>query len=396
MENAINGSANDLNDNSQIDEARLEQEYLNSLPDDVRSLLYFEDLVWDITKYPENIQKAKELVPEFPPDYVQLLIQYITSITFLNYKQFADLFKETGNCRIKFDKGEAFACYLYAKKIITASDFANSAGGPHQNGLLRPISFYENPIKEGTIWYYIWKDDVAGVKNFFDEHISKNYPSQMTFVWNDNIFTLQCFAAYFNSVEVLKYFKENGFQLTFITFTFAIQGGAINAINYIQNNAPSIHWDSTTTIVAIQNHQNTLAKLSYNIVANHSQPILPSCAQCFNTASLLYFLHVKKRDINETNYRNLLSCTNIAKEKCHNTILTNYLMYLGGRPIQCIFQTPLNELASHFLASINNGLLEEDFEEEEGFNYEEEVEEEYEEDIQNMDPENLPREGDLY
>ena len=381
---------NILNENPTVDENLLEQQYMNNLPENMSSLLLFEDLVWDLPKFPENFQKASSMIHLFPPNYIQLLIQYIASTTFLGYKQLGDFFELTLPCLIKFDKNEPFSCYLLARKIISPSDFLSLSGPPRLNGLLKPISYYEHPIKENSIWYYVWKDDVAKVKQFFEEHISKHSVYAFTFSWNETlIFTLSSFAAYFNSLEVIKFLSTQDFKFTYHQFFYAIKGGSINAINFIQNNMPTIQWDYASTMVAIETHQNTLARLSYRIGDEHTRPILPICAHSFNTASLLYFLHVQKLEINEIDSSSIRTCTLIAKSECQNQILYDYLVSHGGK--EAVFIMPTGRL-DETEPYINPAPLLED-----EYNEEEMEEEEYFEDIvEIIDPNDLPHEGDLY
>ena len=360
---------------------------LESLPKSIKDLCLFEDSIWEIPKKPLIFNKVKDMISSYPKDYTQLLIQKVASRNIFGYKQLADIFQLTLPPLIKFDKTEPFSCYLYARKMIKAEDFI-SPGPPLKNGLFHPVSYFEEPVKPNTLWYHIWKNDVAKVQQFFEQKDKgPEYFFFFQLMWSSELFFYPTtFAAYCDSSDVLHYFSRNRVPPTITELEYAVKGGSFATLSLIMRDHPNL-WSQTGNDMlplAIQFHHRDIATLFYDRTRISSP--LPICVKNFNTSLFLYFLHNKQCNINDCFQPNENSFT-ITKNITMNTILHEYIVSLGG-------SEPKNDFD---LDQIFAGFAPNDYGYDEEEDEEEEVEEESFQLLDEHSPNpNYPHEGELY
>jgi hypothetical protein len=179
-----------------------------------------------------------------------------------------------------------FVCYLYLKGYIEQnmiSQFDN------------PSKLEElDPVKEGTLWYYILNDDL--------ENFDKVRPAdlqQMTekITVGKQQMNVIDFAAFCGSQKILDFLIGKNVAITFETAKFAISGGHKKAIERIQQAGFKV--DEKLLPVAIEAHQNDLAE---EIIQNYGvgETFLTTPIKSSNTTMFFSLFKYGKANLEET------------------------------------------------------------------------------------------------
>ena len=270
-----------------------------------------EDLCFSLTY--DSIEKVKKLMVEIDNKFLIRLILKVFFIRELNYKILGDLFalipiddyviNEVENCLSchHFHEVSPYS-YLYLRGIIKKLDdyrIISSDGS---------IDCYEHPIPENTVQYFMFYDDIQGFLNFCTVNaidFNQKLEIKVNSFYCDSIYS---FIFHYASINILKYFILNGFEIEQKYATIAIQSGNIEFIEFLISR--SLSFDNTIDI-AVNYHYNTIAKWIYENFRN--QISLPFCVTHFNTDFLFYLIEQGNYDID---YR-------IGNETCTDIAVTN-------------------------------------------------------------------------
>ena len=281
----------------------------------------FESLISNLSE--KNFDEVKELISNFLDTkiWLQKLIIKISFCHPLSYKIYGNLFELTGKPVIKFWCMDLFARYLYARGLIECDDF--DSNGPPSMQWLESITDYETPLKEDTLEYYIYTDNVqkfADIITSDDIDITESYP----FIINDyrfsNIASLTCFCG---SLKILKYLIINNVKITKQAILKAFRNGSEEVIEFLhQKGYPFTNCLET----AIRYHHNDIAKW---LVDNYNDKYFftPYCVVAMNTEMLLFFINALNKNINEQDLEKK-TCLHYAVMN-NDILLTKYLLLKG-------------------------------------------------------------------
>ena len=170
------------------------KEIYKELLREVKEKARFEEIIYHLTE--ENFEEAKALLPKYDPYYVQNLIYDEPGI--FNFKLKADLFALTGKLLIRVQSFRAFVIYLYLRGIIPEEVFKKQ---PVKEEDIESIEYYENPIKENTFAWIIWKDDQEKFAKFIAEKNVDVY-EQIDFEINGQPY----------GIDLVKYFLDTALE----------------------------------------------------------------------------------------------------------------------------------------------------------------------------------------
>ena len=302
----------------------------------IEDLVQFENLVFDCSE--ESLREASKLLQKFNKIYVQKLIQCVSFFRDLYYKQLANFFALTTPCEIKLFNRNYFAIYLYSRNLIKEDDLYN---GLYQSKYFEPQApdYYEFSPKDGSLEYYILKDDVT---NFVDTAIKESKMDELdctciTFEIAGMIYTQ--FICYCGSINIIKFMLFNDYVFSRDDIESVVKGGSEEAIELLQSNEYEFHGCFS---IAVKHHRNSVAKWLYQNYHSHIES-LPFYLQLFNTELFLYFFNQDPDIVNQTNQ---LHETSLHFASRNNSLtLVKYLLSKGAdKSIQCDVenQTPFD------------------------------------------------------
>ena len=294
----------------------------NFCDSDINKEIEFENLI--IESSYESIKKAKDFLNFFHPIWIQKFIQFESNKLPLKYKQLAEILQETGEILIKFDQSSNFSKYLYLKKIISLKNFPCDFKNSINFEINAPIEELESPLHENTLAYFISINDVENFLSFS----TLNSINLKTYVihLNDLYFMPLEYALFCGSIDIVKYFIINGFDISWYTLTKAVEGGSENIIELLSTKEYSFKGMLKN---AIEFHQNKIAKWLYENYED-STFTLPYCVKMFNTEMLIYFINECNRGVNELN-QNGQTCLH-QSVIIYDTITIKYLINKGINP----------------------------------------------------------------
>ena len=248
------------------------------ISEEMKYIILFENLVWK-SEF-QYFQILKDLIPKLKKEWIQPFIVYVSQYNLLSYKFLGDLFAESGNLSINLTSNPYFCDYLYTRKLIKEEDLFYRFEG----SIVKEISEYENPIKSGSLWDIIQRDDVNA---FTSELETKeiNLKLERISIFQTTIY-LSEFIAYCGAINILKYMYLNNYKFNqFYCMKYAIQGGNEEIIEFFINKGYKF---DNNFIQAIAFHQNKIAKWIFNTY-NVAMP-LKKCVETYNTEMLMFFM----------------------------------------------------------------------------------------------------------
>ena len=290
----------------------LEKELIERVP--------IEELIFHLTE--ENFEDAKSQIQKylFNKTWLQNLITAAGVRCTFKWKLLGDLFALTGKPVIQFDEDFNFSCYLYARGLITENDFGKY--GPPDKEELSTISEYEEPIKENTLKYFIYMDNVQSFVSYIITH-EVDIKKENRIRINDQRFScLTHLVCYCGSINIIKYLISNNVEITKTSICYSVLGGSEELIQFFAQKGYS--FDNTMEF-AVEGHFNRVAKWLYE---NYKQFIdFPVCAAFMNTEMFLYFINDQGMyiDIQDVFCK---TCLHYSVEH-DDIVLTKYLLSRG-------------------------------------------------------------------
>ena len=261
-------------------------------------------------------EKLKEYISLFEPNVIQMIISYVSYTNIFSFRRCGDIFELTGNCQMRFVTCTSFSQYLLVRGLIADSMF--NENGPPQSKFLKPLTEYENPLKENTIWYYIAKDDI---NNFLSTITIENTDIANTRVYiNGRRFFVREFACFCRSIKIFKYLFINKVEIDRWMLHSAVAGGSEEILQLLESRDVSFNNMLRT---ALQAHQNEIAKWLYE---NYKDIffVFSDCVVAFNTEMMGYFIQNCGIDINEKGVLEKTALHYVTEN--NDTVLIRYLI----------------------------------------------------------------------
>ena len=291
---------------------------MNDMENQINLILDFENLFWDCTE--ESLEKAKEMLPLLDIKRIQLIILTQAYKRPLKFKLIGDFYKETGENKT----GQRFLIYsyiiryFYMRDLLTSKDIELMFSPVN----MKTLDYYEEPIKENTIEYFIMNDDLSNFVSIKEKDNIDLYSYTIDLIGID--YHLFDFCAFCGSLNVLKYFIINQFDIDHNILEKAVAGGSDSVIEFLESQGSSF---DDLLWVAVEYHQNKIAKWIYE---NYKNPYfsLSSIPASYNTEILLYLINEQNVDINTPSYygQNVLHAAALASDK----LVYDYLLYKGA------------------------------------------------------------------
>ena len=284
----------------------------------------FEELAFHLTN--ENFEEVKTLFLKYKEYkfWLQQLIDQLSRFLIYNYKLLGDLFSLTGKPCIEMSPFSQFHRYLLDRGIITMEDY--DIFYPHLLEPLKTIEEYEKPIKEGTLEYYIYKDDIYNFVKYITTHEIDINEKHIIKINGQPFSKIAKFVCFSGSTNILKYLIINNVKITDKCVSYAIDSGSEEMIGLLVQMGYSFN---NLIYDAIMYHHNRIAKWLWENYEDQNFE-LPYCVYRMNTEMLLYFLNEQNRDINE---RDVLKATCLHYSSQQDDLwLTIYLLLKGINP----------------------------------------------------------------
>ena len=262
----------------------------NSIVEFVDDKIEFENLVWESSAV--SLDKAKQLIPNYPRNWIHKLIYFVANHRPFKYQILADFLVQTGRIDITFNPCDFFAKYIYTRGII---DQRNIIANDDGNSGLSLLIGATKPIKETVYSQFIQNDDI---ESFIDFTTSNSISVSEIFIEMDHTYySVLDFICYCGAIDMLKFMCINGNVLSQGSLQKCVEGGSEEVIAFLI----SLNYSFNNLLrYAIENHHNTIARFLYQNYDDSSFR-LPNQLFYYNTEMLLYFIDYIKYDINEQN-----------------------------------------------------------------------------------------------
>ena len=265
---------------------------------DLKEQIELENLIFEGKT--ENFERIKNLIPKFHKIYLQKLITQ--AVHPLKYKLYADIFALTGPLQTTDLPNKDFLEYMQKKGIIKGTDKIGENGSIM--GSSKSIEEYENPIREGTLMFYIVNDDVNSFVSYATSNEidleCDNLNNKLLLTINNKWFLSYLnFALFCGSLNIVKFLMLNNAKFEHQSALCSIQGGSEEVIEFLDSQKHVLFFDNKLQ-TAIGYHHNNICRWLFEKFGK-GDATLPMCLQYFNTEMFFYFLNVQHWDIDEKN-----------------------------------------------------------------------------------------------
>ena len=262
-----------------------------------KSLFFQERILFESLPFQtsdDTVVRFKALLPKFPKKWVQSMLYHAGLNRPLSFKFIANLLEMTGKLEIEINKSHYFAHYLFLKKIAQKANFSNRKP-PSPDRIEFNIEQYENPIAEGSLWWYILSDDLKG---FTDYVTSKDIDfSEHYVIINSEVFDVIDLSCYCAAINILKYLIINNNDFDFYSLRRAVQSGSEEIIEFLVSKGQNF---DNMLDVAVDSHQNSICRWLYENFSD-KKLTLPFTLLSYNTEMFFFFYEECNWDINQQN-----------------------------------------------------------------------------------------------
>ena len=177
------------------------------------------------------------------------------------------------------------------------NSFVNK-GIPPCPDLLKEVEKYEQPVKEGTLWYLIQTDQV---QEFTRHVVLNNIDPEKEDIWifNENFWSCIEFGVFCGSLNVVKYLTINNATIDLRVIRRSVEGGYEQTIEFLSEQGHSF---DDLIYGAILSHHNRIGFWILENYENDTNRLISESVYSFNTEMFLFFLLEQGRSINETSY----------------------------------------------------------------------------------------------
>ena len=184
--------------------------------------------------------------------------------------------------KLKLSTQNFFETYLWNRGIIWRFSF-RSHFSPSKNDV-HELSTFENPLKNDTLEYFIYTDDVASFVSYIAVNGIDLFERKYLFI-QTLCYTISELVCFCGSINILKYLVVNNVSLNGYSLCYSVASGSEEMIQFLIHNGYS--FDGTFE-VAVRYHHNSIAKWLYDNY-NNSYFNLPILECNFNTELFLFF-----------------------------------------------------------------------------------------------------------
>ena len=289
------------------------------IPEELLDSINFENLIWSCD---ENcIDDVKELLSKINNNYyAQKVINHVSNFRIFGFKFLGDAMAETGEIIIDNINNE-FAAYLYKRGILDKEKFAQK--NQTFSGDNKDLIEFEYPIPKGSVWEYIYHDDVNGFVCYIETNQVKI--SSLNVNINMHFFNINCFVLFCGALNVMKYLELNGNKIDSLIYYYAIEGGNEEMLEYLSSKGHSFKNEIGTAILY---HHNDIASW---IIDEVEQTDIKLADCVFNNDTEMFFKFFENgSDVNEFGRYDK---TALMIAAIHNDIrLVDFLLSNGADP----------------------------------------------------------------